>query len=255
MISHFKVSLIPSDEQASCKASEFARSLCLEVTSKKFPDNEQEAIFDWLDNKLALNLLLDGKPAQLAFDFADGEVGFRAARVSKSNEVVAKAIGCKPHYRPKVLDATAGMGRDSLIMALLGCKVIMYERNMAIFHLLENALHRFKQQPDFSEVAEKISLQQKNSISSFQDIGDVEVIYLDPMFPTRKKSALVKKEMRLFKLLAGEDPDADRLLENALSSSAKRVVVKRPKGACELMQKKPSHKIVAKKFHYDVYLK
>ena len=61
--------------------------------------------------------------------------------------------------------------------------------------------------------------------------------------------------MRLFKLLAGEDLDADCLLENALNSSAKRIVVKRPKGAPILANKKPSHVIVAKKFRYDVYLK
>jgi len=197
---------------------------------------------------------LDSKPSQLAFDFADGEVGFRAARVSKSNEVVAKAIGCKPHYRPRILDATAGMGRDSLIMALLGCEVFMFERNFAIFQLLQNALNNFKQVPGYSDVSARISLLQKNSIDSFSEAGEVDVIYLDPMFPARKKSALVKKEMRLFKMLAGDDPDADQLLENALSSSVKRVVVKRPKGAPVLASKKPTHEITAKKFRYDVYL-
>jgi len=146
------------------------------------------------------------------------------------------------------------MGRDSFIMALLGCEVVMQERNFAIFQLLKNALELFRQDKTYSEVSSKISLSQKNSIESFAELNDVDVIYLDPMFPGRKKSALVKKEMRLFKLLAGEDPDADRLLENALSSSAKRVVVKRPKGAPVLANKKPSHEITAKKFRYDVYL-
>lgn len=232
-----------------------AKSFSLPIALSSIPQSEAEAIFGLTDNKLSLSLLLDGKPHQLIFDFIEGEVGFRASRVSKANEIVSKAIGCKPYYRPKVLDATAGMGRDSLIMALLGCEVIMQERNFAIFHLLQNALARFQQNPDYFEISGKISLLEKNSIESFEQLSDIDVIYLDPMFPVRKKSALVKKEMRLFKLLAGEDPDADNLLENALKSNIKRVVVKRPKGAPFLANKKPNHEIVAKKFRYDVYLR
>ncbi len=229
--------------------------LGLVCAGSAIPEDVDCAIFEMLDNKLCLNLLLDGKVNQLTFDFIDGEVGFRASRVSKANEIVSKAIGCKPYYRPKVLDATAGMGRDSLIMALLGCEVIMQERNFAIYHLLADALQRFKQDPDSFDVSDKISLLEKNSIESFADLVDIDVIYLDPMFPVRKKSALVKKEMRLFKLLAGEDPDADDLLAKALNSKVKRIVVKRPKGAPFLANKKPSHEIVGKKFRYDVYLR
>ena len=214
-----------------------------------------QAIFDYEDEQLVLHLLLDDKPDTLKFDLAQGEVAHRAVKVSKSNEVVAKAIGCKPHYRPTVLDATAGMGRDSLIMAMLGCKVVMQERNFAIYHLLNNALTRLKQSPDFnSEISKRISLHHNNSIDPIDSHDDIDVIYLDPMFPERKKSALVKKEMRLFKLLAGEDQDADELLISSLNKKVKRVVVKRPKGAPCLADKKPSHEIKAKKFRYDVYL-
>lgn len=241
------------------------------------------AVFEMQDQQLVLHLTLEDKPDLLKFDLAHGEVAIRAAKASKSNEVVAKAIGCKSFYRPKVLDATAGMGRDALMMAMLGCNVVMQERNFAIYHLLENALTRLKQSPDFkTEVTQRLSLYQQNSIDSFEasdvlqdfdflddtdvlrdtdvlkDINvleDIDVIYLDPMFPERKKSALVKKEMRLFKLLAGEDLDSDQLLLNGLSCSVKRVVVKRPKGAPVLAGKKPSHEILAKKFRYDVYLK
>ena len=213
-------------------------------------------IFQLVDKQLVLNLLLDGKPDILKFDLAQGEVALRASKVSKSNETVAKAIGCKSHYRPTVLDATAGMGRDSLIMAMLGCKVIMQERNFAIYHLLENALTRLKDDSFFKpEIIERLSLHQQNSIQSFQTNQEIDVIYLDPMFPERKKSALVKKEMRLFKQVAGEDFDADELLLKSLNSGAGRVVVKRPKGAPQLANRKPSHEILAKKFRYDVYLK
>ncbi len=215
------------------------------------PDN---AIFERVDKQLILHLFLDGKPDILKFDLGQGEVAIRASKVSKSNEVIAKAIGCKSHYRPKVLDATAGMGRDSFIMAMLGCEVIMQERNFAIYHLLENALTRLKAHSSFkSDVIDRLSLYQKNSLQS-QVSQKIDVVYLDPMFPERKKSALVKKEMRLFKRVAGEDPDAEQLLFNALKSEVNRVVVKRPKGAPSLAKRKSSHEILAKKFRYDVYL-
>ena len=225
-----------------------------EVTSIDLLTSDN-AIFELVEKQLMLHLLLEGKPDILKFDLAEGEVAQRAIKVSKSNETVAKAIGCKSHYRPHVLDATAGMGRDSLIMAMLGCKVIMQERNFAIYHLLNNALTRLKDGSYFKpEVIDRLSLVQQNSVDSLQVEQAVDVIYLDPMFPERKKSALVKKEMRLFKLIAGEDIDADQLLLIALNSTAKRVVVKRPKGAPQLAKQKPSHEILAKKFRYDVYL-
>ena len=213
---------------------------------------ELNGIFELSDGQLALHLLLDGKPSRLCFDLGEGEVALRANKVSKSNELIAKAIGCKPHYRPNVIDATAGMGRDALIMSMLGCQVVMQERNQAIYPLLKNALERYKKSNINSQ--SQLELRQKNSLQSFGDLENVDVIYLDPMFPERKKSALVKKEMRLFKKLAGNDVDSNDLMLSALTSGVKRIVVKRPKGAPCLADKKPSHEIKGKKFRFDVYL-
>lgn len=213
------------------------------------------AVFAKEEGQLVLYLTLDQKVQRLAFSLDDGEVANRAAKVSKTNELIAKAIGCKPHFRPKVLDATAGMGRDSLIMLMLGCQVTMQERNPAIYRLLENAVARFRTNPQFDQsIFERLVLANANSLESMNSQNQFEVIYLDPMFPERKKSALVKKEMRLFKRVAGEDPDADELLKAALETSVTRVVVKRPKGAGNLAGKKPSHQIIGKKFRFDVYL-
>jgi 16S rRNA (guanine1516-N2)-methyltransferase len=81
-----------------------------------------------------------------------------------------------------------------------------------------------------------------------------DVVYLDPMFPHRKKSAAVKKEMRLFQQLLGSDDDADLLLEPALTLAKKRVVVKRPSGAPFLANKKPHIEMLGKANRFDVYL-
>ena len=236
------------------KTEELSKKLNIDYVSDLGILDQSSAIFDFDsaadfnpgDQQLILHLLLDGKADRLSFDLTDGEVAKRASQVSKSNEVIAKAIGCKSHYRPNVLDATAGMGRDSLMMAMLGCEVVMQERNFAIFHLLENALERLKN--------DSLTLCRQDSIQSLTNDKQINVIYLDPMFPERKKTALVKKEMRLFKLLTGDDLDSDQLLSSALQSKVSRVVVKRPKGAPFLGDKKPSHEIKSKKFRYDVYL-
>ena len=81
-----------------------------------------------------------------------------------------------------------------------------------------------------------------------------DVVYLDPMFPHRKKSAAVKKEMRLFQQLLGPDEDADALLQPALALALKRVVVKRPAGAPYLADKKPQIEMQGKANRFDIYL-
>ncbi|MCT1282181.1 class I SAM-dependent methyltransferase, partial [Pseudomonas aeruginosa] len=82
-----------------------------------------------------------------------------------------------------------------------------------------------------------------------------QVIYLDPMFPHRDKSALVKKEMRLFRPLVGDDLDAPALLQAALALASHRVVVKRPRKAPIIEGPKPGYSLEGKSSRYDIYPK
>ena len=82
-----------------------------------------------------------------------------------------------------------------------------------------------------------------------------QVVYLDPMFPTRDKSAQVKKEMRLFHPLVGADDDAPRLLEAALALASHRVVVKRPRRAQAITGTPPSYALEGKSSRFDIYPK
>lgn len=215
---------------------------------------EQQAAFEFVNDELKLHLIFDNKLNHIVFNLSEGELAYRANKVSQSNEVIAKAIGCKSHYRPKVLDTTAGMGRDAFIMALLGCNVVMQERNFAIYLLLNNALERLSHHANFANLSKRLKLTYCDSLSVLDKQHDFDVIYCDPMFPQRKKSALVKKEMRIFKRLSGDDSDANNLLIQSLQKEVKRVVVKRPKGAPFLSDKQPSHQILAKQFRFDIYL-
>ena len=75
------------------------------------------------------------------------------------------------------------------------------------------------------------------------------------MFPHRDKSALVKKEMRLFRPLAGDDDDAPDLLEAALALATHRVVVKRPRKAPAIAGKPPAYHLEGNSSRFDIYTK
>ncbi|MFW5427415.1 MAG: class I SAM-dependent methyltransferase, partial [Methylophagaceae bacterium] len=77
----------------------------------------------------------------------------------------------------------------------------------------------------------------------------------DPMFPTRSKSAQVKKEMQFFHYIVGADEDSEKLLLESLNLAKKRIVVKRPRLAEQLTDIiQPAFEINGKSTRYDVYL-
>jgi 16S rRNA (guanine1516-N2)-methyltransferase len=82
-----------------------------------------------------------------------------------------------------------------------------------------------------------------------------DVVIVDPMHPPRRNTALVKQEMRLLSGLVGPDSDAFDLMQVALVSAVKRVVLKWPARAAPLVEEpKPSHQIVGKTIRYEVFM-
>ena len=187
-------------------------------------------------------------------DFASPASLYRKQHGGGRKEPIVKAIGLKGNEGWHVVDATPGLGRDAFVLVSVGCKVTMIERSPIVAALLEDGIRRLAL--SFPELAAKMSLQHGNSAEVMQYFTgeNVNAIYLDPMFPHKKKSALVKKEMRLFQQLLGHDPDADALLPPALELATHRVVVKRPNSADVLTGEKPSMAIESKKHRFDVYL-
>lgn len=196
-------------------------------------------------------------PAEtFSLDILKGSFAYRMKQSRSGKELLAKAVGIKGPYKPTIIDATAGLGRDSLILAYLGCQVLMIERSKKIFERLEKTLEQLSQDLDLHQ---KMQLQLIHSdaidyLSQLKPTDYPDVIYLDPMFPERRKSALVKKEMRLLRDIVGEDPDAPALLAIALKRAKKRVVVKRPRLAPVLGDQEPSFVIKGKSQRLDVYL-
>lgn len=193
----------------------------------------------------------------LRVDFQTGTMAHRRQFGGGAGQGVAKAVGLQSGARPRLVDATAGLGRDGFELARLGCQVTLIERHPVIAALLEDGLRRAIADAEIGAVAASITLLSADAIASLQrwHAEPPEVIYLDPMFPTREKTALVKKEMRFFHSLVGEDADQAELLAVALEVATHRVVVKRMRKAPAIDGSKPSYVIEGKTSRFDVYSK
>ena len=209
------------------------------------------------DDGLQLAELAPQAPGPVRVDFVEGAVAHRRLFGGGSGQMIAKAVGVQPGVRPSVLDATAGLGRDAFVLATLGCAMTLSERQPIIAALLEDGLARARRDAEVAPIAAQMRLLQGNAIELMRDWqGEPpQVIYLDPMFPHRDKSALVKKEMRLFRPLVGDDLDAPALLQAALALASHRVVVKRPRKAPIIEGAKPSYALEGKSSRYDIYPK
>ncbi|MDC9613772.1 16S rRNA (guanine(1516)-N(2))-methyltransferase RsmJ [Xenorhabdus khoisanae] len=188
-------------------------------------------------------------------DFVAGTMAHRRRFGGGRGEAVAKAVGIKKDYLPSVVDATAGLGRDAFVLASIGCHVRMLERHPVVAALLDDGLQRGYQDEDIGGwLKERMTLIHASSITALTDITPPpDVVYLDPMYPHKQKSALVKKEMRVFQSLVGADEDADGLLEPARALAKRRVVVKRPDYAEPLAGVKAPASITTKNHRFDIY--
>jgi 16S rRNA (guanine1516-N2)-methyltransferase len=224
---------------------------------------DKDAAFElrFEQNCLSLHKRDEPKLDGISVDFVSGAVAHRRKFGGGRGQSIAKAVGLKQGVTPIVVDGTAGLGRDAFVLASLGCKVIMVERHPVVAALLEDGLRRAYEDAEIGEwMRDLMSLFHGSSISALADAAkssgtEIDVVYLDPMYPHREKSALVKKEMRVFQTLVGADLDADGLLAPAMALATKRVVVKRPDYAEDLNGVKPSMVLAQKKNRFDVYVK
>ena len=221
-----------------------------------------ESRFPWLlaltPERLELRAQGPAAPGPVYVDFINGPLAYRRRHGGGRRQPLARAVGLKGGVNPAVLDATAGLGRDAFVLACLGCSVHLVERSPVIAALVRDGLERAAQDPDIGTmVRERLRLTVADSRLLLAGLGESErpdVIYLDPMYPHRSKSALVRKEMRLLRGLVGDDPDAPALLAAALRCARRRVVVKRPRLAPALEGPRPDMSITAENTRFDVYV-
>ena len=204
----------------------------------------------------SLDYVLSALPEGLALCIKDCTpivVDFEAVVVQRCKQGVKKLgilKACKPKPGLKILDATAGFGRDAAVLASSGAEVLMCEREAVLAALLDDGLKRLSTTSDLK--LRLIPKDAKDYLTSLKVEDYPDVIYLDPMHPERTKSARVKKDLHALQVLLGSDDQAKSLLICAQAHVKLRVVVKWPKKHPALL--KPNHVVEGKTIRFDVYL-
>jgi 16S rRNA (guanine1516-N2)-methyltransferase len=191
----------------------------------------------------------------LVVDFVGGAVGHRLRFGGGRGQALPRAAGFARGETPRIVDATAGLGRDAFLLASLGAEVVLVERVPAVAALLADGLARARAAgPDYAAIVDRMRLVEGNAIELLAGLAP-EVVLVDPMHPPRGNTALVKQEMRQLRELVGADPDALALLQAALAAASRRVVLKWPSHAAPLVGlRPPSHSIAGKSTRYDVFM-
>ena len=191
----------------------------------------------------------------LVCDFTGGTVAHRFRFGGGRGQALPKAVGMKGGKTPMVVDATAGLGRDAFLLASLGAEVTLIERSPEMLRLLKEGLARARKAGgDMAEVVNRMTLLQGDARELLHTLSP-EVVLVDPMHPPRKKSALVKNEIRLIREIVGADEDSVELMKVALATASRRVVLKWPQRAAPMEGiRRASHQIAGKSTRYDVFM-
>ena len=194
-------------------------------------------------------LELEGVKVAVKFDSA----AMQHRRKGGHNEMLGRAVGLKADRKPLIWDATGGLGRDAFVLADLGCEVTLCERVPVLAWLLDQAVQAAAVSgiDQVRGAAERISVLAGDS-KTLRAPTDT-VIYLDPMFPERKKAAAVKKEAVMLQHLADQVDDGESLWPWAWDQPVERIVVKRPLRAPILGHIRPAHTLKGKSVRFDVF--
>lgn len=193
--------------------------------------------------------LTDGK-LQLKGDFTGLLPRLKTSNLQR--EFLVKASRIKGIEHPILIDATAGLGEDSMILAAAGFEVYLFEYDHVIAALLRDALERAADIPELKDAVARMHFTEGNSMELMAGLDiEPDVVLLDPMFPARQKSALVKRKFQLLQQLEKPCTDEKDLLEAALNMKPRRVVIKRPLKGPYLADTKPSYSINGKAIRYD----
>jgi 16S rRNA (guanine1516-N2)-methyltransferase len=198
------------------------------------------------DLHLELRDLRDPRLNPLCVDFSDVDLRPYAASLSR-RQPLARAIG----KAQIVVDATAGLAQDALRLALMGFRVTAIERSRVVAALVADGLKRLGARHALHDRLRLLPGDARELLPALTPRP--EVVYLDPMFPEkRRSSAAVRKELKWLRDLVGDDTDALELFEAAHRVASYRVVVKRPDHAPPLVPN-PAASIAGKLVRYDIY--
>ncbi len=230
------------------RAAALAEKLNLPLTEDA-EEAEQAGLLLRLDGE-GLSLC-DGK-LQLRGDFTQLLPRLKQGRLQQ--EMLVKAARIRGIEHPTAVDATAGLGEDALLLAAAGFSVRLYEYDPVIAALLADTLRRAAEHPALAEIVGRMQLFEEDSLQALPQLAEApDVVLLDPMFPERQKSALIKKKFQLLQQLERPCAEEEDLLAAAVAANPRKIVIKRPVKGPYLAGKKPSHSIAGKAVRYDCF--
>lgn len=198
-------------------------------------------------------VLTDGK-LELRADFAHMLPRLKSGALQR--ELLVKAARIKGVDEPVAIDATAGLGEDSLLLAAAGFRVRLFERDPVIAALLRDAVNRATGDSSLAPLVARMEPVEGDSLQALAAETSIErtpdLVYLDPMFPGRTKSAAVKKKFQLLHHLERPCSDERAMLDAAIAAGPRKIVIKRPVKGPYLAGVKPSHSVAGKAVRYDV---
>jgi 16S rRNA (guanine1516-N2)-methyltransferase len=244
------------DHPDKIRMRQLAKQLALPLLEQDAAENSQSPAFILRADAQGLALVDNqaghvGLTAPTRADFLEASLQYRL-RTSGKRQGLAKAVGLDKVPAQKaisVLDATAGLGKDALVLAHLGCALTLLERSPLIHALLNEGLLLATQQAHSAMqlCLARMRLHHAEARQWFTQIAAGEkpipdVIYLDPMFPPKNHNAKSKKDIALLHTLLGAETDLSTLLKAALPCARYRVVLKRPEN--KLSDELPSPTLV-----------
>jgi 16S rRNA (guanine1516-N2)-methyltransferase len=246
------------DESLAARAKSLAGRLSLPFQERLFAAGDSSDFFLTVTpRRLELREATPRNARPLYVDFVSGVLAQRRKTAFSRKQPIARAVGLR-HGLSRVVDATAGLGRDTFLLASLGCTVAAIERSEVLAALLQDGMERATNTGDnrLREIIQRISLRVGDACALLPELSKLdppEVVYLDPMYTHERKAALAKKEIRICRMLVGDDPDALELFQVARRFASDRVVVKRHlHAAC--LSPDPDLTFHGTTTRYDVYL-
>lgn len=288
LAAHLKTTLLEEAELRSLSAEGGTKIKADEYSAP--PANGSERNMVWLSVDAAGLSLTDGDQAMRG-DFT--KLQKRLQYHNLTHELLVKATKVKGREKLRVIDATAGMGEDSLLLAASGCEVTLFEQDPVIAALLQDTMRRALEEAALHEIVMRMQLVEGDSIDHLRKLSDAgmssdaqfstqgdaighvcpsstasdttanssdeklkhpDVIYLDPMFPERQKSGLVKKKFQLIHYLEAPAENEEVLMQAAIAARPFKIVVKRPAKGPYLAGLKPSYSLDGKAIRYDCYV-
>jgi 16S rRNA (guanine1516-N2)-methyltransferase len=184
-------------------------------------------------------------------DFLKGSINYRLQRAQHEKHL-KKAIG-KNKEPQLILDGTAGLLSDTLILLSLGHKVIACEQSKYIYLLVSDAVRRAVGQLDFLE---NLILVNQNSIDVYLKKENIDIVYLDPLFPQdkkqlkRSKSIYALRDILKLEKIATND---DKLFIKFNELKPKKIILKRPLKS-EIIYNTPNYQVKGKSTRFDIYI-